>query len=115
MSEEIKKNVISFLEKYKHIHCCDIDDNIKKTQEGFYYVCTKNDPLGDKYDKETLIEKAHKFHYIIRVMVVEDEHTVIYNYNVPGENLEKFLKPYILKETCGTIIEIEKYSPKGLA
>ena len=115
MTEEIKKNVISFLEKSKHIHCCDVNANILKSEDGYYYVCTKNDPQGNKYDYDALIEKASKYHYIVRVMRKEDGHVVIYNYNVPGENLESFLKPYILKETSSKIIEIEKHTPKGLA
>ena len=44
-----------------------------------------------------------------------DGEVVLYNYDVPNDDLFKFLKSFEENTLDGKIIEIEKYFPEGLA
>ena len=48
-------------------------------------------------------------------MRVIDGEVILYNYDVPNDDLFKFLKSFEENTLDGTIIEIEKYFPEGLA
>ena len=58
---------------------------------------------------------AEKCHYIVRVMREFDGETYLYNYDVPNNDLFKFMKSFEENTLDGTIIEIEKYVPEDLA
>jgi len=44
-----------------------------------------------------------------------DEDVVLYNYDVPNDQLFKFIKSFENNTLNGTIIEIDKYFPEDLA
>ena len=44
-----------------------------------------------------------------------DNEVILYNYDVPNEQLFKFIKTFENNTLNGTIIEIDKYFPEGLA
>ena len=54
-------------------------------------------------------------HYIVRVMREVNGEIVLYNYDVPNDELFRFMKSFEENTLDGTIIEIEKYIPDGLA
>ena len=62
-----------------------------------------------------LIEYSKSCSYIIRVMKEHNGETVLFNYNVPGENFMDFISKVQSKHIQGTIIEIDKYFPEDLA
>ena len=52
---------------------------------------------------------------MVTVMREIDEEVVLYSYDVPNSELFKFMKSFEENTLDGTIIEIEKYFPEGLA
>ncbi len=107
MTDEIKKKVIDiFSGKGK----AEI-----KFYAGFNYVRLERDTNGGKFNAEHLLKYAQGCHYIVRVMREIGGETVLYSYNVPGADLFNFLKSFEENKLDGTIIEIDKYFPEGLA
>lgn len=86
-----------------------------KFYAGFNYVKFKKDSNGNKFNKENLIKYSEKCHYMVTVMRELDGEVVLYSYDVPNSELFKFMKSFEENTLDGTIIEIEKYFPEGLA
>lgn len=86
-----------------------------KFYAGFNYVKLKKDSNGNKFNKENLIKYSEKCHYMVTVMRELDGEVVLYSYDVPNSELFKFMKSFEENTLDGTIIEIEKYFPEGLA
>lgn len=109
MSDEINKKVI------------DIFSNKTLSQEkvkfyaGFSYVRIDRDNNGNKFNPEHLIKYSQNCHYIVRVMREYNGETVLYNYDVPNEDLLRFMKHFESNTLDGTIIEIDKYFPNDPA
>lgn len=107
MSDEINKKVI------------DIFSNKNKAPvkyyAGFSYVKLAKDSNGNKYNIEHLLNYAEKCHYIVRVMRELKGEVYLYNYDVPNNELFKFIKSFENNTFEGTIIEIDKYIPGDLA
>ena len=86
-----------------------------KFYAGFNYVKLKKDANGNKFNKENLLNYSEKCHYMVTVMRELDGEVVLYSYDVPNSELFKFMKSFEENTLDGTIIEIEKYFPEGLA
>ena len=86
-----------------------------KFYAGFNYVKLKRDDNGNKFNKENLIKYSQKCHYMVTVMREIDDEVVLYSYDVPNSELFKFMKSFEENTLDGTIIEVEKYFPEGLA
>jgi hypothetical protein len=78
-------------------------------------VKLKRDANGNKFNEENLLNYADKCHYMVTVMRNVDFETVLYRYDVPNNDLFKFMKSFEENTLDGTIIEIEKYFPEDLA
>jgi hypothetical protein len=52
---------------------------------------------------------------MVTVMREADNEVVLYSYDVPNEDLFRFMKSFEENTLDGTIIEIEKYFPEDLA
>ncbi len=107
MSDEINKKVIDIFSNRNK-------DSVKYFA-GFSYVKLAKDSNGKKYNSEHLLQYAEKCHYIVRVMRVLNGEVYLYNYDVPNNELFKFVKSFENKTLEGTIIEIDKYFPGDLA
>lgn len=86
-----------------------------KFYAGFNYVKLKRDSNGNKFNKENLLSYAAKCHYMVTVMREVSGETVLYRYNVPNDELFKFMKSFEENTLDGIIVEIEKYFPDDLA
>ncbi len=112
MSDEINKKVINIFSK----HNKELPTQEKvKFYAGFNYVRLDKDTNGNKFNEEHLLKYAEGCHYIVRVMRKYKNETVLYNYDVPNKDLFKFIRSFEENTLDGTIIEIEKYFPEGLA
>ncbi|MDD3149456.1 MAG: hypothetical protein PHV68_01360 [Candidatus Gastranaerophilales bacterium] len=108
MTDDNETKIVKIFNKHN-------EGKMLQSDEGYGYVKIKHDNHGKKFDGNKLVERSKSFHYIIRVMVKEEDSYHIYNYNVTGEKLMEFLLPYTTGENSNKIIEIEKYYPHGLA
>lgn len=86
-----------------------------KFYAGFNYVKFKKDTNGNNFNKDSLLKYAESCHYLVTVMREVDEEVVLYRYDVPNSDLFKFMKSFEENTLDGTIVEIEKYFPEGLA
>lgn len=114
MTDEINKKVISIFSKHKKEEPLGTDEKIKFFA-GFDYVKIKRDANHKPFNAQALLKYAQKCHYIVRVMRNLDGEIVLYNYDVPNEQLFKFIESFENNTLSGTIIEIDKYFPEGLA
>lgn len=112
MTDGINKKIINLFEK--HNKSLPTEEKIKY-YAGFNYVKLNKDSNGKKFNAEHLKAYAERCHYIVRVMREFDGETYLYNYDVPNEDLFKFMKSFDENTLDGTIIEIEKYFPEDLA
>ncbi len=108
MTEDINKKIIKLFAKHS-------EDERIKYYAGFNYVKINKDTNGKKFNPEHLRKYAEKCHYIVRVMREFEDETYIYNYDVPNNELFKFIKSFEENTLDGTIIEIAKYFPEDLA
>ena len=83
--------------------------------EGFHYVKINKDKNNKKFNVAHLKKYAEGCHYIVRVMREVDGEVWMYNYDVRNDELFKFMKKFNENKLNGTIIEIDKYFPEGLA
>lgn len=114
MTEKINKKVISIFSKHKQALPSEHEERVKFFA-GFNYVKLSRDDNGKKFNAEHLKIYAQKCHYIVRVMRTLGDEVVLYNYDVPNEELFKFIKAFENNTLNGTIIEIDKYFPEDLA
>jgi hypothetical protein len=82
---------------------------------GFEYVKLNRDSNGLRFNEEKLLEYAKSCHYIVRVMRTVNKEVCLYNFDVTSDKLYEFIKSFEENSLKGTIIEIEKFIPKGLA
>ena len=114
MTDEINKKVISIFSKHHSALPSEHAERVKFFA-GFDYVKIDRDNNGKKFNVDHLKNYAHKCHYIVRVMRNIDGEIVLYNYDVPNEQLFKFIKAFENNTLSGIIIEIDKYFPEDLA
>lgn len=110
MSDEISKKVIDIFSSKSNIEA-----EKPKCFAGFSYVKMNKDSNGNKFNPEHLKQYAQSCHYIVRVMREYKGETVLYSYNVPNNELAKFIKSFEENTLEGIIIEIDKYFPDNLA
>ena len=114
MTDEINKKVISIFSRHKNSQPIANEDRVKFFA-GFNYVKISKDSNGKKFHVETLEKYAQQCHYIVRVMRNINEEVVLYNYDVPNNQLFRFIKAFENNTLNGVIIEIDKYFPEDLA
>ncbi len=115
MSDEINKKVINLFSKHNNNRLePDVKEKIK-FYAGFNYVKVKKDSNGNKFRKDYLLDYRSKCHYMVTVMREADGEIVLYSYDVPNEDLFKFMKSFEENTLDGVIIEIDKYFPEDLA
>ena len=115
MSEFDDKNVINLFEGHDKTRLSsDVQKKIKY-YAGFNYVKIKKDDNGNKFRKDYLLKYREKCHYMVTVMREIDSEVVLYSYDVPNDDLFKFMKSFDENTLDGTIIEIDKYFPEDLA
>lgn len=114
MTDEINKKVINIFSKHKKAEPLENDERVKFFA-GFNYVKIDKDNNGRKFNPEKLKKYAQKCHYIVRVMRNIDNEIFLYNYDVPNDQLFKFIRSFENNTLNGTIIEIDKYFPEDLA
>ncbi|MBP3820955.1 hypothetical protein J6G99_04850 [bacterium] len=114
MADEINKKVISLFSKNKK-NRLSLDGQKKiKYYAGFNYVKVKHDSNGNKFRKEFLLKYREKCHYMVTVMREIEGEVVLYSYEVPNDDLFKFMKSFDENTLDGTIIEIDKYFPDDI-
>ena len=91
------------------------DKKQKSDFAGFEYIKLNRDSNGMIFNEEQLLEYAKNCHYIVRVMRTVNNEVCLYNFDIPSEKLFEFLKTFENNTLKGTIIEIEKFIPKGTA
>ncbi|MDR1326977.1 MAG: hypothetical protein LBJ74_01070 [Heliobacteriaceae bacterium] len=118
MKDDINRKVIDIFSRHKKELPPESTEQVK-FYAGFNYVRLDKDNNGKKFNPAHLKKYAEGCHYIVRVMrEIKDEvggETVLYNYDVPNKDLFKFIKSFEDAVLDGTIIEIDKYFPEGLA
>ena len=115
MSDELNKKVINLFSNHKKdVHISEVQERVKFFA-GFNYVKLKKDTNGNKFNKDNLLKYAKKCHYMVTVMREIDNEIILYSYDVPNSELFKFMKSFEENTLDGTIIEIDKYFPDGLA
>lgn len=115
VSDDLNKNVINLFSEHNNNHITpEIREKIKY-YAGFNYVKVKKDANGNKFNKEHLLKYRLKCHYMVTVMREIDGEVVLYSYDVPNDDLFKFMKSFDENTLDGTIIEIDKYFPEDLA
>ena len=115
MSEHINKKVINLFSNHNNRVATPDEAKKVKYYAGFNYVKLKHDTNGNKFNKLNLLNYAKKCHYMVTVMREIDGDVVLYSYDVPNEDLFKFMKSFEENTLDGTIVEIEKYFPEDLA
>ena len=114
MSEEINKKVINLFSNHSRNKLPEKDQKRIKYYAGFGYVKVKKDSNGKKFRKDFLLKYACACHYMVTVMREVDGEIVLYSYDVPNEDLFKFMKSFEENTLDGTIIEINKYFPNEI-
>lgn len=114
MADDINQKVINIFSRHKKDEPLSNDERVKFFA-GFNYVKIDKDNNGKPFKQEKLIKYSEKCHYVVRVMRNIDNEVVLYNYDVPNEQLFKFIKSFENNTLNGTIIEIDKYFPEDLA
>lgn len=115
MSDEINRKVINIFSRHNKALPPASNGEKVKYYAGFNYVKINKDHNGNKFNKEHLIKYSKGCHYIVRVMRELDGEVVLYNYDVPNDELFKFLKSFEDNTLDGIIIEIDKYFPDNPA
>lgn len=113
--DELNKNVINLFSNHNNNHITpEVKDKIKY-YAGFNYVKIKKDTNGNKFNKDHLLKYRVKCHYMVTVMREVDDEVILYSYDVPNDDLFKFMKSFDENTLDGKIIEIDKYFPDDLA
>lgn len=113
MSDEINKKVIDLFSKHHSKELSDKDKNIR-FYAGFSYIKIKKDLNGNKFRKDYLLKYRSKCHYMVSVMREVEGEVVLYSYDVPNDDLLKFMKSFEENTLDGVIIEIDKYFPNDI-
>lgn len=111
VSDEINKNVINLFSSHNNNHITpEIRDKIKY-YAGFNYVKIKKDTNGNKFNKEHLLKYSAKCHYMVTVMRELDNEVVLYSYDVPNDDLFKFMKSFDENTLDGKLLKLINISP----
>lgn len=114
MSDEAKKNVINLFSDSKKNKLNDDVQKKLKYYAGFHYVKVTKDSNGNKFRKDYLLKYRSQCHYMVTVMREINGEIALYSYEVPNEDLFKFMKSFDENTLDGTIIEIDKYFPNEI-
>lgn len=114
MGDEINQKVTNIFSRHNKDLPPQTGERVK-FYAGFNYVRIDKDTNGNKFSKELLLKYAQSCHYIVRVMRDCKGETVLYNYDVPNDDLFKFIKSFEENTLDGKIIEIDKYFPDASA
>lgn len=114
MDEKTNEKVINIF-KTAHNKEAEKHPHSIKFFAGVNYIRFDEDENGHPFNKNTLIENAKKFSYIVRVVKLKNGKHSLYNYNVPFDKLIDFITMFKTNELSGTIIDIEKFKPNDLA
>jgi hypothetical protein len=114
VSEEINKKVINLFSSHSKNKLPKEEQKQIKYYAGFSYVKVKKDSNGKKFRKDYLLKYASGCHYMVTVMREVEGEIVLYSYDVPNEDLFKFMKSFEENTLDGTIIEINKYFPNEI-
>ena len=114
MSDEINRKVTNIFSRHNKSLPPATPEKVK-FYAGFNYVRIDKDTNGNKFNAEHLLKYAQGCHYIVRVMREYKGETVLYNYDVPNNDLFKFIQSFEENTLAGKIIEIEKYFREELA
>jgi hypothetical protein len=114
MKDDINRKVIDIFSRHKKELPLESTEQVK-FYAGFNYVRLDRDNNDKKFNSAHLKKYAEGCCYIVRVMREVNGETVLYNYDVPNGDLFKFIKSFEDAVLDGTIIEIDKYFPEGLA
>lgn len=114
MSDELNRKVTNIFSRHNRDLPLATAEKVK-FYAGFNYVRIDRDTNGNKFNPDFLKKYAEDCHYIVRVMREYKGETVLYNYDVPNNDLFKFIKSFEENTLDGKIIEIEKYFPDELA
>lgn len=114
MSDELNRKVTNIFSRHNKDLPPASAEKVK-FYAGFNYVRIDKDTNGNKFNPDLLRTYAEGCHYIVRVMREYKGETVLYNYDVPNNDLFKFIKSFEENTLDGKIIEIEKYFPDELA
>lgn len=115
VSDEINKKVINIFSQHNNDKLPESVKDRIRYYAGFNYVKLKKDANGIKFKKDNLLKYASKCHYMVSVMREINGEVVLYSYDVPNSDLFRFMKSFEENTLDGTIIEIDKYFPEGLA
>jgi len=115
VSDEINKKVINLFSNHNNNSITPEDKKHVRFYAGFNYVKLKKDTNGKKFNKEFILNYARKCHYMVTVMRELDGEVVLYSYDVPNDDLFKFMKSFEENTLDGKIVEIDKYFPEDLA
>ncbi len=115
MSDEINKKVINLFSNHNNNRITPEVQKRVKFYAGFNYVKLNKDSNGNKFNKENLLNYSSKCHYMVTVMRELDGEVILYSYDVPNNELFKFMKSFDENKLDGKIIEIDKYFPNDLA
>lgn len=115
MSDKINKKVINLFSNHNNDSIKPEDKKKVRFYAGFSYVKLRKDANGNKFNKDILLNYAQKCHYMVTVMREVNGEVILYSYDVPNEDLFKFMKCFEENTLDGTIIEIERYTPEDLA
>lgn len=115
VSEHINKKVINLFANHNNDVATPDEKKKVRFYAGFNYVKLRHDSNGNKFNKTNLLSYAQKCHYMVSVMREIDGEVVLYSYDVPNNDLFRFMKSFEENTLDGTIIEIEKYFPEDLA
>lgn len=115
MADEINKKVINLFSGHNRNNLSTEAREQIKYFAGFNYVKLKKDENGKKFRKDYLLKYCSELRYMVTVMREEaDGEIVLYSYDVPNEDLFKFMKSFDENTLNGTIIEISKYFPNEI-
>lgn len=114
MSEDINKKVINLFSTHSKNKLSKDEQKQIKYYAGFSYVKVKKDSNGKKFRKDYLLKYAQQCHYMVTVMREVEDEVILYSYDVPNEDLFKFMKSFEENTLDGTIIEINKYFPNEI-
>lgn len=114
MTDDINQKVINIFSKHNRSLPSEHEEKVKFFA-GFNYVKIDRDNNGRKFNSEKLKQYAQTCHYIVAVMREIDGEIFLYNYDVPNDQLFKFIRAFENNTLNGTIIEIDKYFPEDLA
>ena len=91
------------------------NEKILQDEAGIFYVVAEKDDNGNLFNAKHLIKTANETDYLVQILKIENEKTLIYTYRINGEKLCSFFAQYKDNNPNKRIIEITKCKPQNLA